>query len=76
MSCPGPEIHGIKFDARSRQGLAKIQDIITRTQVLSGVVFSGVWLLVLIDPKHGLGKADDISYNVQGTEWASCGKSA
>lgn len=67
----GPEIHGIKFDGRSREGLLKIKDILSRTQVLTNVIFSSVWLLILIDPTHGLGRANDIAYNVSNTEWDS-----
>lgn len=66
-----PEIHGIKFDARSMQGFETIRRIFKANLTLNTVIFSSVWLLILVDPAKGLGRPADIAYNVTNSEWTA-----
>ena len=58
----------ITFDEKSQEGLREIKHVMAYGHALHTVVFGSVWLLLLVDGAHGIGKK---SWSMPDTEFDS-----
>ena len=58
----------ITFDAKSQEGFKEIKRVMSYGHALHTVIFGSVWLLLLVDGAHGIGKK---TWSVPETEWNS-----